>query len=73
MTNSEKQEEQPERFCNTCKFYKRNPTALNQGVCKRFPPTMIPLPTPNGMELRGIQPAVGSKTGECGEYIEKDS
>lgn len=57
--------------CETCKFFKRELNAANigdkTGMCKRYPPTMVPIATPQGI---GLSPAstIVAMQDFCGEH-----
>lgn len=60
--------------CGSCEFYQVNPGAVNQGVCRRYPPTgaVIPRQTAMGTEIKQIAfcpPVQGAQW--CGEYQRK--
>ena len=55
--------------CATCKHWAVNVRATpGDGVCKRYPPTLIPLVRPEGIQLTSHFPPCKSSEG-CGEYV----
>lgn len=58
----------PEPHCSSCKHYL--PEIPEKGLCRRYPPTPIAHPTPQGVGVTPFYPQVLADN-LCGEYVRK--
>lgn len=58
--------------CDNCTHWDKLQGGLNQGACRRFPPTVLPTVGigPNGQPMQGVitQYPITSHDWVCGEY-----
>lgn len=63
-----------EKFCGDCDYYQE--VDSNAGICRRFPPTVFPMPQPPrvvgqrsvAMGQMLLSPVVNKKRPACGEF-----
>lgn len=67
MTETKIAYDQSKPKCNTCKHYNINPKDLTSGVCKAFPPQLVPFIHPGGLEIRPLLPMMKGED-YCGHH-----
>ena len=54
--------------CETCAYFNENAGVPNGGFCRRYPPTIVFIPTPAGPKGGGSSPTLTTRNGWCGEW-----
>lgn len=55
--------------CGTCVYlFTPEVRRLQDTACRRYPPEILPLPTPQGLTVNAVYPPVRSTSTACGEH-----
>lgn len=56
--------------CSTCKHYVLNPQDITAGICKVFPPQLVPVMHRNGIDIKPLLPMMKGDD-YCGQHAPK--